>query len=204
MPQTPDHNQPVIIFIIWYFGTAEQAQPWITPFVNIGPISASTSTAPYKDMAHLSLGAGVGDPLCLGGGTTKAFFNVGIKSYNVAANRQVYNLFTKMVTDSPALNASFVQFEAYALQGLKAVDPASSAYAHRDDNILVSFSTEYKPSAENDALAAKYGKQARQIWLDAQPERRYNSYPNYAYGDASDDGCLFFGLRGQIHFQRMS
>lgn len=42
-----------------------------------------------------------------------------------------------MVTTTPALATSFVQFEAFPMQAVKAVDPASTAYAHRQDDILV-------------------------------------------------------------------
>ena len=67
----------------------------------------------------------------------KALFPVGLKQFNIDANRQIYQLFSDMVIQTPALNGTFVQFEGYALQGMKAIDPASSAYAHREDNILV-------------------------------------------------------------------
>ena len=42
-----------------------------------------------------------------------------------------------MITTHPALATSFVQFEAFPMQAVKAVDPASTAYAHRQDDILV-------------------------------------------------------------------
>lgn len=42
-----------------------------------------------------------------------------------------------MLAAAPALNTSFVQFEAFPMQAVKAVDAASTAYPHREDDILV-------------------------------------------------------------------
>ena len=64
-------------------------------------------------------------------------YPVGLQNYNVTTNRAIYSLFSTMVNEQPSLNSSIVQFESYPVQGMKAVDPASTAYAHRDDNILV-------------------------------------------------------------------
>ena len=41
----------------------------------------------------------------------------------------------------------------------------------------------YLPSEVNDATAAKYGQQARQLWVDGETPRQLNVYTNYAYGD---------------------
>jgi Berberine and berberine like len=46
-----------------------------------------------------------------------------------------------------------------------------------------SWTTSYPASAENDALAVKYGHQARELWVQGQTPHRLNAYPNYAYGD---------------------
>ncbi|KAL8646384.1 MAG: hypothetical protein Q9210_006173, partial [Variospora velana] len=177
--------QPVILFQLYYFGTPDQALPYVQPFLNLDPVIASNATTAYKNLAHEATGTGVGDPLCAGG-TTKAFYSAGLKRYNVAANRMVYEVFSDMVTRAPALNGSFVQFEGYALQGMEAVDEASSAYAHREDNHLVSFTTVYPPSPANDAAALEYGRQARRIWAEGEtPPRELSVYTNYAFGDES-------------------
>lgn len=70
-------------------------------------------------------------------GTTWRLFPVGLKEYNITANRQVYKLFKAFMAEHPEFSSSVVQFENYALEGLRAVDPASTAYPHRDDDILV-------------------------------------------------------------------
>ncbi|KAL9042186.1 MAG: hypothetical protein Q9214_003857 [Letrouitia sp. 1 TL-2023] len=178
----PDINpKPVITFQFTYFGTVDEALPYLKPFIELSPLSASNGTTPFPKL-HRAFGTSVTDAFCAAG-RTMVTFPVGLEMYNVETNRKVYKLFTEMVTQAPDLKASFIQFEGYSLQGMKAVDPTSTAYAHRDDNILVSYSMAYPPSAANDAVAAKYGRQGRQLFIDGEAPRLHNAYPNYAYGD---------------------
>lgn len=55
----------------------------------------------------------------------------------MSTNRAIYNLFSEMIAENPTFNNSIVQFEAYAVQAMKAVGADSTAYAHRADNLLV-------------------------------------------------------------------
>ena len=128
-------NQPVIIFILEYAGTKAQAEPLFAPFLTLKPVVATNVTVPYTGVAHAA-GAGTEDPVCAKGLSWK-LFPVGLQIYNISTNRAIYNIFSKMVTENPEFNNSVVQFEGYAMQGVKAVDPASTAYAHRGDNLLV-------------------------------------------------------------------
>ncbi|KAL8786176.1 MAG: hypothetical protein Q9213_002946 [Squamulea squamosa] len=73
-------------------------------------------------------------------------------------------LFKQLVAKHPEFNATVAQFENYAQQGMQAVDPASTAYVNRDDDVRVSLSPVYPPSAVNDAIATGYGNKARAIW----------------------------------------
>lgn len=130
-----DCRQPVILFQLYYFGTAAEALPYLQPFLDLKPIIVTNTTTAYKNIAQ-ETGTGIDGPVCAPG-MAKALFPVGLKQFNIDANRQIYQLFSDMVIQTPALNGTFVQFEGYALQGMKAIDPASSAYAHREDNILV-------------------------------------------------------------------
>ncbi|KAL8833742.1 MAG: hypothetical protein Q9170_004104 [Blastenia crenularia] len=175
--------QPVFVYHFYYFGTDEQASPYLQQILHLGPIFTSNATFPYKDVSHRSFQASVGDPTCAAGISTKSRFPVGLKEYNVSTNRMIYDLFEDMITTTPALATSFVQFEAFPMQAVKAVDPASTAYAHRNDDILVAFSTQYLHSAANVAAANKYGRQARQLLVEGAHPMRLNAYSNYANGD---------------------
>ncbi|KAL8934515.1 MAG: hypothetical protein Q9216_005873 [Gyalolechia sp. 2 TL-2023] len=174
---------PVFVYHLYYFGTGEQASPYVQQILKLGPIFTSNATFPYKDVSHRSFQASVGDPTCAAGISTKTRFPVGLTSYNVSTNRMVYDLFEDMITTAPALATSFIQFEAFPMQAVKAVDAASTAYAHRHDDILVAFSTQYLHSSANVAAANKYGRQARQLFVEGAHPMRLNAYSNYANGD---------------------
>ncbi|KAL9032426.1 MAG: hypothetical protein Q9180_006507, partial [Flavoplaca navasiana] len=45
------------------------------------------------------------------------------------------------------------------------------------------FSTQYHHSPENAAAATKYGRQARQLFVQGASPMRLNAYSNYANGD---------------------
>ncbi|KAL9009443.1 MAG: hypothetical protein Q9173_005533, partial [Seirophora scorigena] len=128
---------PVFVYHFYYFGPAEQALPYTQTILDLGPIAISNATFPYKHVSHRSFQASVGDPTCATGISSKLRFPVGLKTYNVSTNREIYRLFEDMIAAAPALNTSFVQFEAFPMQAVKAVDPASTAYPHREDDILV-------------------------------------------------------------------
>ena len=89
---------------------------------------------PYTGLANAA-GSGVDDPVCAKGFSWK-LYPVGLQVYNITTNWAIYNLYSKMVSENPAFNNSVVQFEGYSMQAVKAVDPASTAYAHREDNLL--------------------------------------------------------------------
>ncbi|KAL8809979.1 MAG: hypothetical protein Q9200_002964, partial [Gallowayella weberi] len=164
-------------------GLLNNASAYVKPIIDLGPISTSTSSFPYKEVSHRSFQASVGDPTCAAGTSTKDRYPVGLQIYNVSTNRKIYDLFEDMVTKFPALNTSFVQFEAFPMQAVKAVDPTSTAYAHRHDDILVALSTQYLQSAANAAAATKYGRRARQLFVEGAHPLRLNAYSNYASGD---------------------
>ena len=106
--------------------------------LHLVPISASNASFPYKHLSHESFQASVGDPTCVAGISTKKRFPVGLKKYNVETNRKIYDLFADMIVTHPGLATSYVQFEAFPMQAVKAISPNSTAYPHRDDDILVS------------------------------------------------------------------
>ncbi|KAL8686941.1 MAG: hypothetical protein Q9218_006750 [Villophora microphyllina] len=174
-------TEPAILWSIYYSGTAAQAQPYLAPFVKLGPVIAVNDTVSYPDLFN-AVGSGVDSPVCQNGGSA-ALFPTGLKTYNATANRAVMDLFKKMVTEQPAFNNSIVQFENYPVQKMQSIDAASTAYPHRNDNLLASWSMIYSPSAALDALVPQYGHQARALFDAGEPQRPLNTYVNYAYGD---------------------
>ena len=93
------------------------------------------STVSYSESAHAA-GAGLTDDVCKDGGSWKPF-PAGLLEYNITAVRAVYDLHKDLVMKHPEFNRSIVQFENFPKQRVQSIDAASTAYAHRADNILV-------------------------------------------------------------------
>ncbi|KAL8998301.1 MAG: hypothetical protein Q9169_002615 [Polycauliona sp. 2 TL-2023] len=178
-------TDPIMLVQVDFAGNPEEAQPYFDHFNNLQPIAMRKWDSLSPSEIQSAASQDIDSAVCAHGSTWR-LLPLGLKRYNVTANRQVYELFKQLVTQHPDFNRSVGQFESYAQQGMKAVDPDSTAYANRDDDILVSLSPVYPPSALNDAIATEYGNKARAIWHAGDtPGRQITAYLNYANGDES-------------------
>ena len=125
----------MIVFVFEYGGPAADAAPMLAPFLALQPVAATNETVPYTGAAHAAA-SGDTDAVCQPGNSWQ-LYPIGLRTYNISTNRAIYNLYKDMVNQNPALNASIVQFEGYPQQGVRDVEPDSTAYAHRGDNLLV-------------------------------------------------------------------
>ena len=113
----------------------------LAPFYALQPVVATNETVPYTGAAHAAA-SGNTDAVCQPGNSWQ-LYPVGLQIYNIRTNRAIYNLYKDMVNKNPALNSSVVRFEGYSLQGVRAIAPDSTAYAHREDALLVYGSTPF-------------------------------------------------------------
>lgn len=118
-----------------YAGSAAQAAPFVAPFNAIASVSKTEGSVPYPGLGD-AVGTSSSSPLCVKG-SSHVQYALGLLTYNVTTQRQVYDYFKQKTLASPEYQAASVVLENYALGGVKAIDPASSAYPHREDNILV-------------------------------------------------------------------
>lgn len=119
---------------MFYVGTKAQAASYTKPFFDLNPSIHNDSTVPYPSVASAT---GLGDEgLSCQHGYKRLQFPVGLLAYNVTKTRAVYNLFKQQMIATPALVNATVVFEGYSLEGVKAVPSDSTAYPHREDNIL--------------------------------------------------------------------
>ncbi|KAI0435515.1 hypothetical protein F4803DRAFT_545350 [Xylaria telfairii] len=115
---------------------------------------------------------------------TSLRYPIGLKSYNVAAVRQVYNEIDETFRRVPEVAGSFFLLEGYSTQAVEAIDPDSTAFPHRDDKILVTSYIMYAPNATIDPIAQEFGKKLRQYLLDGSDDPAHlRAYVNYADGD---------------------
>jgi hypothetical protein len=60
-----------------------------------------------------------------------------LQTWNVTSQREIYNLFNKKAVEQPDLAANArVFYECYSTLKTQAIDPASSAYPHRDEFLV--------------------------------------------------------------------
>lgn len=174
-------TEPFIYMTFQYVGSKEQAAPLYAPFDALGPISREEGNAPYPELfARTSTSSA--DPLCQKG-FSHVQYTVGLLRYNVTTQRQIYEHFKEVTTAHPEYVNASVVLETYSVAGVKAIPADSSAYPHREDNILVATNVQYVPDPALDEGAINFAREMRDIWQAGQPERRPNAYVNYAFGD---------------------
>ncbi|KAF3492371.1 FAD binding domain-containing protein [Arthroderma uncinatum] len=177
-----DANKPVIIFYIIQEGVSA-VDPAITkPFHDIGAISIEPSAGTYKDLAGWT-GIATDSPPCQKSGLSNPRFPIYLETYNVPAMRQAYDLFAAQANIATDFHNSIFMFEGYSNQGVKAIDPKTTAFAFRGDNYLAAPLISYTPAdSALDQKAANLGLQLRNILLQASGRQELHAYVNYAYG----------------------
>lgn len=66
-----------------------------------------------------------------------AISTVSLQTYNITAQRQIYDIFNRKAALYPELGVTArLYHEGYATAGVQAINPASTAYPHRDEHHL--------------------------------------------------------------------
>ncbi|KAI4122689.1 MAG: hypothetical protein LQ338_005671, partial [Usnochroma carphineum] len=176
-------TEPVITVNIFYVGTAEEAEPYAKPFWDLGPVSIQNFSTSYPEIFYAA-GTGINDYVCQEPLGPSYLYPMGLQTYNVPVIGQLFKLFSDKVKGNPKFNQSNVMLEGYSLEAVKAVDPASTAFAHRDDNILIGFLPKWPNNSGLDREAEDWAKQARTlVQAGTVPPRPLSAYVNYAHGD---------------------
>ncbi|KAJ2903494.1 FAD-dependent oxygenase [Zalerion maritima] len=178
-----DPENPVILFWIIQEGVTAVDSAYLQPFLDIGPIVDAPDAGTYLDLAAWT-GISADDAPCQKAGLVNPRFPTYLKEYDVAAQREAYDLFASSVGGDSVFNNSLFMFEGYSTQGVKAVDEESAAFAFREDNLLTAPLLSYVPDGEElDEQAKVLGNQLRQILRDGSGSEELHAYVNYAYGD---------------------
>ncbi|KAI4107144.1 MAG: hypothetical protein L6R37_001845 [Teloschistes peruensis] len=188
---TYSKTEPILKVQFSYAGTAAQASGWLSRFTDLKPASIRKyESIPFTQVlsaANADVGSGIWYAAVvpqLQHGSSWRLFPIGLKNYNTTANRQAYDLLKTLVNIHPEFGQSIIEFENYAVGGMKAVDAASTAYPHRDDDILVSFDPIYPRSTVSDAIALDFARRFRAaLHAGDSPGRNFTAYLNYANGD---------------------
>ncbi|PKS05902.1 hypothetical protein jhhlp_007733 [Lomentospora prolificans] len=182
-----DAEKPVILFWIIQEGVSVVDPLYTKPFYDIGPLVAEPTSGTYLDLAEWT-GISLSSAPCQKSGLSNPRFPLYVRSYNVTAQKQAYDLFASAVTaDSPFYHSLYL-FEGYSMQAVRAVDERSTAFAFRDDNLLTAPLITYTPGdSELDTAAARLGNQLRDILHAGSGQDEMRVYVNYAYGNESPE-----------------
>lgn len=180
-----DPTKPVIMFYILQEGVTAVDSAYTSPFYDLDPITTAAEGGSYTDLPAWT-GNALESPPCQKSGLVNMRFPIDLESYDIAAQRKVYDLFAQAFQDTPALNGSLFLFEGYSLQGIRAVPSESTAYPFRNDNLLIAPLITYAPGGpELDNQAVELGEKLRQVLYEASGRTERHTYVNYAYGDES-------------------
>lgn len=98
--------------------------------------------------------------------------------------RQAYDLYNEATHSVPAFFDSLFMFEGYSVQGVRAIDADSSAFAFRGDNLLFAPLISYSSTGpELDRQAAELGNELRRILHEGSGREELHTYVNYAFGN---------------------
>ncbi|KAI1453281.1 FAD-binding domain-containing protein [Annulohypoxylon moriforme] len=179
-----DPSNPLIRFMILQEGNMEVNPIYTEPFNKLEPVMRDGGGGSFTDLAEWT-GNDNNAPPCQKAGRVNYRFPIDVESYNVPAQRQVYDLFASATKETPALNGSFFLFEGYPTHGVKAVPSESTAYPFRGDSLLIAPVTNYAGgfNTELDKKAVELGENLRRILHEASGREEMHTYVNYAYGE---------------------
>ncbi|KAI1804853.1 hypothetical protein F4811DRAFT_570651 [Daldinia bambusicola] len=110
-------------------------------------------------------------------------FPIYLETYDIQAQRDVYDLLSSATHETLALNGSIFFLEGYPLQGVQAIPEESTAFPFRGDSLLLVPFILFKTEGEElNKKATKLGKDLRQIIHKATGREEMHSYVNYAIG----------------------
>ncbi|KAI1733493.1 FAD binding domain protein [Xylaria scruposa] len=183
---TLDPDKPVIMFFVLQEGTSVVDSIYTDPFHKLGPLATSAAGGSYTDLPAWT-GNSNESPPCQKAGLVNIRFPIDLPEYNIAAQRDIYDLFASTIKTTPALNGSLFLFEGYSLEGVQAVPNYKTAFPNRAGNLLVSPLLTYAPDTpELDEIATDLGRRLRQILYKGSGQKELYTYVNYAFGDETN------------------
>ncbi|KAK1595305.1 uncharacterized protein LY79DRAFT_511143 [Colletotrichum navitas] len=180
MNTTITDKEPVIWWTFAYRGSATDAKKYLDPFTEIESVYQESGDVPYPEIS-VAQGNDENGFICQEG-RTRLTATAGLQVYNLTAERQIFDGFTKRVASNPKLAAGGgILHEGYSTRAVQAQNAADSAYPFRDDHhLMLAQIVVDDPSLE--PAGWEWAKEVRDFWNDGQPTRPVNAYVNYANG----------------------
>jgi hypothetical protein len=180
------HTQPVVLYNIVFEGPQTEAEPYAAPFMALGPASTTIDNVNYIDLYkvtgnNLNSRACVKNRNMLGAGTS-------LPRWDLEGVRNAFSIFGNVTAD-PRFNSSITLLENYGMQGVQAIDAATTALAPQEReypvlaNPVLWWDGDDVEDA-NDAYAyASAIRNALSTGVDRSVDEKRHCYVNYANGD---------------------
>ncbi|KAL2862722.1 uncharacterized protein BJX67DRAFT_375058 [Aspergillus lucknowensis] len=178
-----DPQNPIILSNFVREGVSTIEPELIEPFRKLSGGPSTNASGLYTDIPKW-LETAVDGNAC-SRDLNKVRFPIGFSRYNSQAQQEFFETFAESTAGSSPFNASVVLLEQYSMHGVQAVPKESTAFPHRRDNLLISPSIQYLPTAgkETELQANALGDTLREILLRGTGSDELRSYVNYAAGD---------------------
>lgn len=134
--------------------------------------------------------ANIDSDACKKLGDANARFPIDLPTFDVEAQREVFDIFNKVTHENPALNGSAILQEGYSLDGVKDIPNESTAFPWRDDNIVILPIVTYFDHSQ-DKAAEEFGEALREAFRKGTGREEIHAYVNYGYGN--EEAESFYG-----------
>jgi hypothetical protein len=123
-----------MIHIVYFHGSPGEMETHIKPLRKLNPIGYQFGEAPYNQLAKVH---GWSDSMACSKQETATTFGADVNGFNIPNLRATFDAIGEMVRAQPALGHSMIILEMYPTQAVQAVSGKSTAYAHRDQRLLL-------------------------------------------------------------------
>ncbi|KAJ4318684.1 hypothetical protein N0V94_004301 [Neodidymelliopsis sp. IMI 364377] len=181
-----DPINPVILYNIIFEGPPTEAELYAAPFIALGPASTTIDNVNYIDLYKVT-GNDLNSRACirnrnmLGAGTS-------LPKWDLEGARKAFSIFGNVTAD-PRFNSSITLLENYGMQGVQAIDAATTALAPQEREYPVLANPVLWWDGDdvedvNDAYAyASAIRNALSIGVDRSVDKKRHCYVNYANGE---------------------
>jgi hypothetical protein len=178
--------QPVVAYTVAYEGSQADAEPYAAQFKALGPVSTTVTADVNYVQLYTVTGNNIGSQACvrndniLGAGTS-------LPAWDLGGLRKAFTIFGNITAD-PRFANSITLLENYGMQGVQAVDPASTALAteERTNHVLTSpvlwWDGNDKQTTTDAYAYVEAMRDALFTGVDKSQTKRH-CYVNYANGD---------------------
>ncbi|RBR04649.1 uncharacterized protein FIESC28_11514 [Fusarium coffeatum] len=178
-----DPTGPIVQILLIQEGVESVDKAYSAPFHKLKPLTVDRKKGLYTDLAKW-VGITTEDGPCQKNRAMNPRFPIYLETFNPAAQKKAFDFFAEHVRGGSVFNNSLVTFDGYSTEGVKSIDAKSTAFAYRDQNILVGPLITYQPNGtELDNKASEVGHKIREILHEGTGREHVPAYVNYAFGD---------------------